>query len=131
MLRFITSSTSWFSTRLRAQLVAKASSSVRPKPSSRNESTMRLRRRRRYRVGLRRAGAVGVAGVMRGRAGASGGGGRLRRGDAVADAVAGLDQLRGKWFVDHLAQSVDVHAQRVRIGQLLAPHPRLQFLSRD
>ncbi|EEF93699.1 hypothetical protein CATMIT_01668, partial [Catenibacterium mitsuokai DSM 15897] len=51
--------------------------------------------------------------------------------DAVADAVAGLDQRRVERLVDHRAQAVDVHAQAVGIRQLLAPHPRLQLLPGD
>src|SRR3546814_13818512 len=49
-------------------------------------------------------------------------------GDAVSDAVAGLDQQDGEWFVDHRAQAVDVHAQRVGVGKLLAPDAGLKLL---
>ena len=36
-----------------------------------------------------------------------------------------------EWLVDHRAQAVDVHAQRIRIRQLLAPHAGFEFLARD
>src|SRR3546814_13297703 len=53
---------------------------------------------------------------------------RIRLGDAVSDAVAGLDQLDGEWFVDHRAQAVEVHAQRVGVRKLPAPDAGLKLL---
>src|SRR5690606_13503485 len=116
MLRLMMSSTSWFSTRLRVLLVAHANSSVRPKPNSTKDRMMRVRRRRRWR-GRRRGAALSAAAI------------EFR--DAVADAMAGLDQRGVERLVDHLAQAVDVHAQAVRIGQFFAPDPGFQFLARD
>src|SRR5690606_40956637 len=77
---------------------------------------MRVRRRRRWR-GRRRGAALSAAAI------------EFR--DAVADAMAGLDQRGVERLVDHLSQAVDVHAQAVGIGQLLAPDPGFQFLARD
>src|SRR3546814_2241931 len=73
-------------------------------------------RRLRSRRGERRWRASARAGV------------RIRLGDAVSDAVAGLDQQDGEWFVDHRAQAVDVHAQPVGVGKLLAPDAGLKLL---
>src|SRR5688572_2824154 len=122
MFRFITSSTSWFSTRLRVQLVAHANIAVSPKPSSTNARMMRLRSCRRKRVRLR-AGAGSSAAAIRSAV--------VWRGDAVADAMAGLDQRNVERLVDDRTQAVDVHAQAVRIGQFLAPHAGFQLLARD
>src|SRR3989304_4557322 len=117
MLRFITSSTSWFSTRMRAQLVANANSVVRQKPNNTNETMMRLRRRRRYGE-RRRSPLVATESGFRG-------------GDSVSDAMAGLDQRHFKRLVDHRTQAVDVDTQRIRVGQLLAPHAGFQLLAGD
>src|SRR5699024_1248677 len=118
MFWFITSSTSAFSTRLRASWVRNANSTVNPKPSRTNETMMRLRSRRRSWRALR----AGVAAVS---ASAS------WLGDPVADAVTGLDQRGRERLVDHGAQAVDMHAQRIRIRQLLTPDPGFQLLAGD
>src|SRR5436190_19935360 len=101
-------STSEPSRRLRSTTVAKANSAVRPKPSNRKETMIRLRSRRRkcgaLSASLRTASSAGL-GV----------------GDTVADAVAGLDQRLFEGLVDRGAQAVDVHAQAVRVRQFLAP----------
>src|SRR3546814_18714074 len=88
MLRFITSSTSAFSTRLRVQLVANANSVVSPNPSSTNDRMMRLRRRRRYRH-LRASSRSGV---------------RIRQGDAGSYAGAGRQKNAREWIFDHREQ---------------------------
>src|SRR5215813_8869776 len=89
---------------MRMYTVAIANSAVRPSPNSANEMTIRLRSLRRY---------------------------RIRIDHAVSDAVARLDQRLVERLVDRGAKAVNVHAQRIRIGQLLAPHARLELLARD
>ncbi len=43
--------------------------------------------------------------------------------------MAGLDQRHFKRLVDHRTQAMDMHAQRIRIGQFLAPHAGFQLLA--
>ncbi|KAG1389204.1 hypothetical protein G6F59_015644 [Rhizopus arrhizus] len=43
--------------------------------------------------------------------------------------MAGLDQRHFKRLVDHRTQAMDVHAQRIGVGQFLTPHPGFQLLA--
>src|SRR5690349_8759620 len=108
-LRLSTSSssvavTSWSSTRARMFRAENANNALRPKPNSAKET---IRRKRSLRLDS------------------------IRLDHAVSDAVARVDQRLVERLVDRRAQAVDVHAQRIAVGQLLAPHALLQVLAGD
>src|SRR5690242_12261190 len=95
---------SWFSTLARTYSEAAANSALSPKPNSVKVTISRKRSLRRD---------------------------CIRIDHAVADAVPGMDQRLVERLVDGRAQAVDVHAQRIGIGQFLAPHALLQVLPGD
>src|SRR5581483_9569764 len=95
---------SWFSTFARTYSDATANNALRPKPNSANEIS---RRKRSLRLDC------------------------IRIDHAVTDAVPGVDQGLFERLVDRSTQAVDVYAQAVAVGQLLAPHLLLQVLPGD
>ena len=54
---------------------------------------------------------------------------RVGIGDAVTDAVAGLDERLVEGLVHGGPQAVDVHAQGIGVGQFFAPHAGFQLLA--
>src|SRR6478672_5728819 len=115
MLRLSASESSWFSTRVRSTVVAYANIPVRQNPSRVKVTMMRVRSRR-LPGGMRRGAATSGIG--------------FRRGDAIADPVAGLDHRHAERLVDDRAQAMDVDAQGVGVRQFLAPDAGLEFLPR-
>ena len=55
----------------------------------------------------------------------------IRRGDPVANAMAGLDVVLVERLVDYCAQAVDMHPQGIGIGQFFAPYAAFQILPGD
>src|SRR5690625_2035302 len=92
------------STLARTYIAATANSTLRHSPNKAKETIRRVRSLRRERIGVDHA---------------------------ITDTVAGMDQRLVEGLVDGGAQAVDVHAQGVGVGQLLAPHLLLQILARD
>src|ERR1700754_3334086 len=92
------------STRSRMLSAAYANSALRPNPNSVNET---IRRKRSLRLD------------------------RIRIDHAISDTVTRVDQRFFEGFVDRRAETVDMHAQRVRIGQFLAPDALFQILAGD
>src|SRR6201991_4141122 len=92
------------STRSRMLSAAYANSALRPNPNSVNET---IRRKRSLRLD------------------------RIRIDHAISDTVTRVDQRFFEGFVDRRAETVDMHAQRIRIGQFLAPDALFQILAGD
>src|SRR5579883_3340185 len=104
---------------------ATANNAVSAKPNKAKEMMMRLRSRRRNFAGFMRAeGSAKCQLDASGRRLEQSVCRRIRIDHAIADAVTRLDQCLVERLVDRGAQAVDVHAQAVAVGQLLAPDAR-------